>query len=104
MNLLQLPIFIHNDLLELERQFHAQWDMTFMDWPSLGCSTNLDEFEQQFHVVMDFSLNMDWGLFYMEESNVDEEEKAMGFSTSVKSLKEFLYYSLESMFFTITFH
>jgi hypothetical protein len=28
----------------------------------------------------------------------------MGFPTSVKSLKEFLYYSLQSMFFTITFH
>jgi hypothetical protein len=35
---------------------------------------------------MDFSLNMDWGLFYMEESNVNKEKKAMGFSTSVKSL------------------
>jgi hypothetical protein len=84
MNLLQLPIFTHNDLLELESEFHG--DMTFMDWPSLGCSTNLDEFELQSHAVMDFSLNMDWGLFYMEESNVNEEEKAVGFSTSVKSL------------------
>lgn len=27
MNLLQLPIFTRNDLLELDRQFHAQWDI-----------------------------------------------------------------------------
>jgi hypothetical protein len=47
---------------------------------------NLDEFELKFHAVMDFSLNMAWGLFYMEESNVNEEKKAMGFSTSVKSM------------------